>query len=119
MITCTRVPSGGTYAATLDNPVDPGLMAERIAELRELQDAITQEKRDQLLGRQVRVLIDQPGSARSHREAPKLTGSSRCHTISSPEPSTPSGCAKPWDQIWWLTRRTGGLAEMTKRYHVR
>ncbi len=64
----------GTYAATLDQSVDPALMGERIGELRELQDAITQEKRDHLLGRQVRVLIDQPGSARSHREAPEIDG---------------------------------------------
>ncbi len=64
----------GTYAMTLDGVVAQSLMQDRIAELRELQDAITAEKRDQLLGQTVRVLIDEPGQARSHREAPEIDG---------------------------------------------
>jgi len=59
---------------TLDGVVEKTLMDERIAELRELQDRITAEKRDQMLGQTVRVLIDEPGTARSHREAPEIDG---------------------------------------------
>ncbi len=50
------------------------LVAERIGELREMQDAITARKRDELIGRPVEVLVDQPGIARSHREAPEIDG---------------------------------------------
>ena len=64
----------GTHASTLDGKIDPGLMHERIAELRELQDGITAGKRDQLVGSRVEVLIDEPGVARSHREAPEIDG---------------------------------------------
>jgi len=64
----------GTYAADLDGTVPPALMAERLAELRELQDRITEEKRDEMLGRTVEVLVDEPGTARSHREAPEIDG---------------------------------------------
>jgi ribosomal protein S12 methylthiotransferase len=64
----------GTYAATRTDHVDQGLVADRLAELRELQDEITQEKRDELLGREVEVLVDEPGVGRSHREAPEIDG---------------------------------------------
>jgi len=64
----------GTYAATLDRQVDRALMDERLAELRELQDGITAEKRDELLGREVEVLVDEAGVGRSHREAPEIDG---------------------------------------------
>jgi ribosomal protein S12 methylthiotransferase len=64
----------GTYAADLDGHIDPGLMHQRLAELRELQDSITEKKRDQLVGSKVRVLIDDIGQARSHREAPEIDG---------------------------------------------
>ena len=67
-------PEDGTYAVDLDGGVDPGLMGERLAELRELQDAITARKRDELLGSRVEVLVDAPGVARSHREAPEIDG---------------------------------------------
>ena len=49
-------------------------MAERLAELREAQDAITAARRDQLIGSTVRVLVDAPGTARSYREAPEIDG---------------------------------------------
>lgn len=49
-------------------------MAERLAELRDLQDGITATKRDELVGSQVRVLVDAPGVGRSHREAPEIDG---------------------------------------------
>jgi ribosomal protein S12 methylthiotransferase len=64
----------GTHAAGLDGAVDPGLMQERIAELRELQDDITATRRDALIGRTVNVLVDTPGIGRSHREAPEIDG---------------------------------------------
>jgi ribosomal protein S12 methylthiotransferase len=64
----------GTYAADLDGAVAPELMAERLAELRELQDSITASRRDELIGRTVEVLVDTPGQARTHREAPEIDG---------------------------------------------
>ena len=64
----------GTYAADLDGAVDPALMDERLAELRELQDGITAARRDDLIGSVVDVLVDTPGQARSHREAPEIDG---------------------------------------------
>ena len=67
-------PEDGTYAADLDAPVDTHLMHERLAELRELQDAITAKKRDEMIGQTVRVLVDEPGIARSTREAPEIDG---------------------------------------------
>jgi ribosomal protein S12 methylthiotransferase len=64
----------GTYAAGLDGEVPASLVAERLAELRELQDAITTAKRDELLGSRVEVLVEAPGQARSYREAPEIDG---------------------------------------------
>ena len=64
----------GTYAADLDGVVDPSLMHERLAELRELQDRITESRRDELVGTRVEVLVDDVGQARSHREAPEIDG---------------------------------------------
>ena len=64
----------GTYAAGLDGAVPRGLMDERLAELRGLQDDITAASRDELIGRTVRVLVDRTGVARGHREAPEIDG---------------------------------------------
>jgi ribosomal protein S12 methylthiotransferase len=64
----------GTYASGLDNHVDAGLMNERLAELRELQDEITASRRDDLIGADLEVLVDRPGAGRSHREAPEIDG---------------------------------------------
>ena len=64
----------GTYAAGLDGAVDPRLMHERLAELRELQDGITARRRDELIDTVQTVLVDEPGVARSHREAPEIDG---------------------------------------------
>ena len=64
----------GTYAATLDGGVDRRLVDERLAELREMQDAITASRRDALIGATIRVLVDEPGTARSSREAPEIDG---------------------------------------------
>ena len=64
----------GTYAKDLDGHVDPSLMAERLAELRELQDEITAARRDEMIGEIHEVLVDAPGVGRSHREAPEIDG---------------------------------------------
>ncbi len=67
-------PEDGTYAAGLDGEVPDGLVQDRLAELRELQDDITAARRDELIGTRTRVLVDEPGIARSHREAPEIDG---------------------------------------------
>jgi ribosomal protein S12 methylthiotransferase len=64
----------GTHAADLDGAVDPGLVAERLAELSEMQDRITAVRRSDLVGDIVEVLIDEPGVGRTHREAPEIDG---------------------------------------------
>ncbi|HEX4904206.1 MAG TPA: MiaB/RimO family radical SAM methylthiotransferase, partial [Acidimicrobiales bacterium] len=64
----------GTLAATQDGKVDPSLMTERHHELTELQDRITAERRDALVGETVEVLVDEPGTGRTHREAPEIDG---------------------------------------------
>jgi ribosomal protein S12 methylthiotransferase len=64
----------GTYAAGLDGAVPRSLMGERLAELRALQDDITAARRDEHIGTTLRVLVDAPGSSRSHREAPEIDG---------------------------------------------
>lgn len=67
-------PEAGTYAVDLDGQVAPALVAERLAEVSELQDRITAAKRDDLVGASVEVLVDGPGVGRSHREAPEIDG---------------------------------------------
>jgi ribosomal protein S12 methylthiotransferase len=64
----------GTHAAGLDGAVPAGLVAERLGELSELQDAITSARRDALVGRRVEVLVDRPGEGRTYREAPEIDG---------------------------------------------
>ncbi len=67
-------PEEGTHAVGLDGQVPRGLVADRLAELRELQERITADARDDLVGTTTRVLVDRPGVARSHREAPEIDG---------------------------------------------
>jgi ribosomal protein S12 methylthiotransferase len=64
----------GTYAAGLGGKVDRGLIEQRLAELRERQEAVTWARRDELVGSRVEVLVDEPGVGRSHREAPEIDG---------------------------------------------
>jgi ribosomal protein S12 methylthiotransferase len=64
----------GTYAAGLPDTIDAALMAERLVECSELQDAITADKRTAMIGRTIEVLVDRPGVGRSHREAPEIDG---------------------------------------------
>jgi ribosomal protein S12 methylthiotransferase len=70
----TFSPEEGTHALTQPDHVDQSLMNERIAELRELQDAITASRRDDLIGETVNVLVDEQGIGRTHREAPSIDG---------------------------------------------
>ncbi len=67
-------PEEGTAAIDLDGHVPPELIAERIGELRSLQDDITASRRDDLIGTTQHVLVDSVGIARSHREAPEIDG---------------------------------------------
>ena len=67
-------PEDGTYAVTLDGAVAPSLVADRLTELREVQDRITARRRDDLIGATVRALVDEPGVARTFREAPEIEG---------------------------------------------
>jgi ribosomal protein S12 methylthiotransferase len=64
----------GTYADTQDGHVDSSLIKERLAEADELQDGITRARRAAHVGATHEVLIDEPGIARSHREAPEIDG---------------------------------------------
>jgi ribosomal protein S12 methylthiotransferase len=64
----------GTYAADLDGTVDGSLVRERLAEVGELQDRITAQRRQALIGHTLEVLVDRPGVGRSHREAPEIDG---------------------------------------------
>ncbi len=64
----------GTYAAGLPDQVPSSLVVERSKECSELQDAITARKRAALVGTTCQVLVDAPGTARSHREAPEIDG---------------------------------------------
>ena len=67
-------PEEGTHALGLPGRVDDDVMALRLAELRELQDDITSRRRDDCIGEIHRVLVDEPGVGRSHREAPEIDG---------------------------------------------
>ncbi|MGI8806284.1 MAG: 30S ribosomal protein S12 methylthiotransferase RimO [Acidimicrobiales bacterium] len=79
----------GTHAAQLDGAVDPGLVAERLAELSEMQDRITAVRRSDLVGDIVEVLVDEPGVGRTHREAPEIDG-----IVAVPSDLTPATFAK-------------------------
>ena len=70
----TFSPEEGTHAMTLPDHVPSELMNERIAELREMQDNITANRRDALIGRTVEVLVDDVGIGRTHWEAPSIDG---------------------------------------------
>jgi ribosomal protein S12 methylthiotransferase len=64
----------GTFAEGLDRSVPAELALERLRECSELQDAVTAERRSGLVGERLEVLVDEPGVARSHREAPDIDG---------------------------------------------
>ena len=64
----------GTHAASMPDQVPAELMAERIAELRELQDKKSDAAQDATIGRVLEVLVDETGLGRSYREAPEIDG---------------------------------------------
>ena len=64
----------GTYAETLGGEVPEALVMERLRELADLQDRITEKKQDSQIGNRMSVLIESQGIARSHREAPEIDG---------------------------------------------
>ncbi len=64
----------GTFADGLDGHVPAEVIAERLAEVTELADRITSERRDELIGARLEVLVDRPGEARGVREAPEIDG---------------------------------------------
>ena len=67
----------GTYSADLDGKVDPSLVDDRLAELRERQDRITAERRDALVGREVGTR-GRPASAARTARHPRSTAWWRC-----------------------------------------
>ncbi len=64
----------GTHASGLDGQVPAELVAERMRECTEQQDAITAARREELIGSTVEVLVDAPGEGRTYREAPEIDG---------------------------------------------
>ncbi len=74
-------PEDGTPAATLAGAVDPDLASERLRECVEVQEPITQARRDALVGATVEVLVDVVDGpdlvGRTHREAPEIDGTVR------------------------------------------
>jgi len=64
----------GPTPPALTDVVDDDLVAARLRECGELQDAITASRRQALVGTTTTVLVDRPGVGRSHREAPEIDG---------------------------------------------
>jgi ribosomal protein S12 methylthiotransferase len=64
----------GTYAKDLAGQIPHELALERLREVSELQDTITAQRRDSLVGTRQRILIDAPGVGRSVRECPEIDG---------------------------------------------
>lgn len=64
----------GTAASKLPDQVPASLASERLAECTEVQDRITADARESLLGQRLRVLVERSGVARSFREAPEIDG---------------------------------------------
>jgi len=103
-------PEEGTYAMGLDGAVAPELVAERLRELGELQDAITATRRAALVGRTIEVLVDEPGTGRSHREAPEIDGLvalPREVPVGSLTQVTVTGAAGPDLEAGWPATGTG------------
>ena len=70
----TFSPEEGTMAGSLDDQVPHELALERLREVSEIQDAITARRRDAMVGRRLRLLVDAPGVARSVHECPEIDG---------------------------------------------
>ena len=61
-------PEQGTYSETLSGTVDTPIILERLSELTEIQDRITARNRDNLIGKELEVLVDEVGVGRSWRK---------------------------------------------------
>lgn len=64
----------GTYSSTLDHHVDPSIMHDRLLEVSEVQERITRAKRIEMIGREVDVIVQRSGEARSYMESPDIDG---------------------------------------------
>ncbi|MDA8207971.1 MAG: 30S ribosomal protein S12 methylthiotransferase RimO [Actinomycetota bacterium] len=64
----------GTYADGLDGHVAPALAAERLAEAAEVADRISLLRRAAQVGRDLEVIVQRRGEARSYMEAPEIDG---------------------------------------------
>ena len=64
----------GTHATGLPDQVPPELALERLRESAELQDAVTADRRDEMVGQVRRVLVDSSGRGRTVHEAPEIDG---------------------------------------------
>jgi len=80
----------GTYAEGLGDQVPAELALERLRECAELQDAITAQRRDALVGAARQVLIDAPGIGRTIGEAPRSTA------LCVSTPHSPSVASSTW-----------------------
>lgn len=78
----------GTPAATMDGSVPDEVVSERLSELGEIQDRITQAGRDALVGERVEVMVDRGDEGRTHREAPEIDGVVRLRGGSRLTPGT-------------------------------
>jgi ribosomal protein S12 methylthiotransferase len=73
-------PEDGTPAAEMSEVVPDAVVAERLRELADVQDPITDAHRRALVGRDIDVLVDAADdggggvAGRSHREAPEIDG---------------------------------------------
>ena len=80
----------GTPAATMPGAPGPEVVAERLRELGEVQDAVTAAARQELVGKTLEVLVDgsEPGTGdvvgRTYREAPEIDGVVRLETSAAP-----------------------------------
>ncbi|MDA8026585.1 MAG: 30S ribosomal protein S12 methylthiotransferase RimO [Actinomycetota bacterium] len=64
----------GTYSSTLDGHVDPSIMHDRLLEVGEVQERITRAKRIEMIGRELDVIVQRSGEARSYMESPDIDG---------------------------------------------
>ena len=71
-------PEEGTTAASLPEQVPPDVAGERLRYLHDLQDEITAKRNAQVVGKRLRILVDQAEDGRpvgrSYREAPEIDG---------------------------------------------
>ena len=64
----------GTHASGLDGQVPEELVAERLSECGQQQDAITASRRELLIGSPIEVMVEASGVGRTYREAPEIDG---------------------------------------------